>query len=133
MPSLTRIEKLGLLLNEIDECLSVDDDGNWFFRQAEITLDDLNIIDCKIDWEHGNHCGDCMNFPASCCVCFWAGLVERGSDLALALTGMAREGRRTIEQIAADDDDASDPVWKQVADKFRAEVVRLGLQDIESN
>jgi hypothetical protein len=51
--------------------------------------------------------------------------VEQGSLLALALTPGSEI---TIEQIVAEDEDNKDnPLWIAVADKFRADVQRLGL------
>jgi hypothetical protein len=123
---LSRIEKLGLLLNEIEEwCLILNRENDLVFMDSEITLQNINIEGCKQDWEAGKHFGDCTNFASSCCACFWQRIVEQGSLLALALTP---ESDITIEQIVAEEEVGKDaPLWIEVADKFRADVQRLGL------
>jgi hypothetical protein len=125
-PVINRVEQLGLLLNEIEEwCLVLNDAGVLVFKDVDVALENLNIAGCKQDWEAGKHLGDCTNFPSSCCACFWQRLVDQGSLLALSLTPGSYI---TIEQVVSEDeDDKNNPLWIEVASKFRAEVQRLGL------
>lgn len=120
---MNRPEKLGLLLHEIEEQCLVLDGKNFVFVDSDIDINNLKILGCKDDWDKGVHGGDCTNAPATCCACFWSSIVDTGSSLALALT---RGSTVSLDDVIGRGAEYGEE-GVQVANKFKTEVVRLGL------
>ena len=114
--SLHRVEKLGVLLNVIDELDNPADDP--------LDLDNLSHLhDSMIGWQNGVHSDECH----FCRACFWGEVLDNGNCLALALN--VKENNQKRKQIAfiVSGDDVIDDVWYSIADRFISEVERLGL------
>lgn len=97
---LNRIEKIGLIWQDIDEhCIGIDDNDYAVYKSdglSKLNSESSPFIQAKTDYENGRHSGDCTHAPGSCVTCHWHDMVSNGYEISVYL---AREQSFGTKQL----------------------------------
>ena len=89
--TLSRIEKLTYIVEELDQCIDYTDDTD--VPIMEVGVDEFinsfvgskhglrNWLKIRFDFLSGNHCGDCISYPMSCVACIYGDYLNHANRI----------------------------------------------------